>query len=227
MSLVNTLTQRPRQSRAPADTVSDLLARPLPPAVDKLRSELAEARAAYERATGAMEAALGGNTAQRLEAAEWKLRRLEVASDVSGPLGSGAPAPEEIEAAERELNAARTAHVAKDEIAALYREAIEGKRQALDEVHARLTQALASWKAPLLDAIEAELADAANRANAALATLRAVDALRNNLPRVRIPKVAPAYPDDFHVGNEVVAVPEQLTQALADWRRTQRILMRT
>src|SRR5690606_33822353 len=94
MSLADTLTKR-RPSKSDT-SLAIVLAAPLPADVDAIRADLSAALAAFDHAKRAMNDAMSENTAMRLQAAETKLRRLEVSSDVAGPLGTGAPSAEEI-----------------------------------------------------------------------------------------------------------------------------------
>lgn len=212
-----------KSAAAKPGTLQELLQRPLPPEIEGLRNELLAAYDAFRAAQSATDAVVAEDTGTRLAEAERKLTKLEISRDVAGPLGSDAPTEAEIDAAAKDVAQARLAHGAKDQRVALYREAIEEKREALDAAHTRLSAALDDWKQPIRESVEANLANAATLANEALLTLHAIDSWRNFPAPIAFPKVLS---EGNHSGPRAVTLPEHVAPVFADWGRINRRLLR-
>lgn len=197
-----------------------LLNAPLPTGTAEAVAGVKEALTQLERAREAWIAAKkGASSHAKSVAARVALQKAEAALDVSETMGRSTDWLEkEVARCREECDAAESAvSNAEARVEAFGSEVVRCQDELSERNHA-LLNLIAPWRDAILNASDAQLANAANNAGEALSIVNAVR-LIDYIPKTEWPKFRSVNKGDPHRGPEEVDIPAEALDVLHTWRQ--------
>lgn len=194
--------------------VAAALSKPMPSGLKAALANVERADAAFKSARAALDDFRSAGTASSDQAVAEAQRALHEAAarrDVADRLGEeeDTPTDADLERLQGSLERAIALRDGRDARLAAYTDEMERRRAALDGALEVSGKILTDWKKPVIEAANAQLAQAAQMAGEALKVAETLEPWRGFYDRVRLPNLD----GETHHGPDSVALPADIADA--------------